>query len=101
MTLVFVMFIPAWIIGLLNNVAMKRFFTSSYPLKAKTLFPGIGNKSISSDIYAVRYMLRRQYAEIDDAAFVSRMDIHRAVSFVALTIIAAGLVAGAILFSIS
>ena len=93
-------YLPAWVIGAVSQTLMIRFFRSRFPEIASTVYPSWGNKSINSDLQGFKYMLRREYATIPDSGFVARMDLHRMISLVALTVLLIGLVCGIVYFSL-
>jgi len=92
----FGLYIIAWVCGLVNGMILRRLFRSRYPDVAEKIFPSLTGNSISSSLSRLRYIAAREYRAIDDPEFVSRVDRHRIIEIVSLSVVALGLIIGAI-----
>jgi len=90
-------YLTTWIVGVVNGYVMKHYFVSRYPAIANQVFPDLLKKSISSDITRFRYILARGYTEVEDPAFVKRMDFHRLISLITVGLIMLGMIFGVFL----
>ena len=75
---------------------LKRLFRSRYPDVAERIFPSLAGNSISSGLRRLRYIVSREYREIGDPIFVSRVDRHRIIEMVSISLVALGFIIGAI-----
>jgi hypothetical protein len=91
-----VVWVTAWIVGVINGVIMTRYLWKHQPTMAARIAPPLLRKSIGSDFQRLHFIFTRGYADSPDSAFVTRMDIHRRVSLLSGVIIAFGLVIGAV-----
>jgi small ligand-binding sensory domain FIST len=90
----------AWVCGVVNGMLLRRLFRSRYPDVAERIFPSLTGNSISSGLLRLRYIVSREYREIGDPIFVSRVDRHRIIELVSVTVVALGLIIAAIVVTI-
>ena len=93
-------YLPVWICGAVNQILMKKYFRNKYPEIAREVFPSALDKSIKSDIRGTGYIFRRRYTEVSDPSFVSRMDVHRNISIISMSVIALGILGGILFFAL-
>lgn len=91
-----VVWVTAWIVGVVNSVVMTRYLRKHEPAIAAEIGPPLLRKSIASDFRRVHFSFTRGYADALNPAFVTRMDIHRRVSLLSEVIVVFGLVSGAV-----
>lgn len=66
-----------WAVGAVSSLAYRRRIRRQYPGLAARLFPGLMDKSIRSDLAGMRFMLRGEYRQLDDPAFVRLSELFR------------------------
>ena len=86
----------AWIIGVINSVTMTRYLRKHQPTIARRIAQPLLRKSVASDFRRLHFIFARGYVDSSDAAFVTQMDIRRRVSLLSGVIVAVGLVIGAV-----
>ncbi len=94
------LYVIAWICGVVNGMILKRFFRTRYPKVADKIFPSLTGNSISTGLARLRYLAGREYRTIDDPQFVSRVDKHRTIEIVSLSVVGLGLLVGAVVMTL-
>ncbi|HVJ56631.1 MAG TPA: hypothetical protein VM574_02235 [Terrimicrobiaceae bacterium] len=65
-----VVWVTAWIVGVVNSVVMTRYLRKHEPAIAAEIGPPLLRKSIASDFRRVHFIFTRGYADALDSAFV-------------------------------
>ena len=75
-----------WCVGVFSTIVFGIRLRRYYPEVAKKVAPGLLRKSIGTDIAGMRFVFRREYADLDRPEFVRFCDFHRIVSIMFLVV---------------
>ncbi|WFB34964.1 hypothetical protein P3T73_12425 [Kiritimatiellota bacterium B12222] len=66
-----------WCVGVFTTIVLGMRLRRFYPELAQRVAPGFLHKSIRTDIAGMKFILRREYAELDRPDVVRFCDFHR------------------------
>ena len=81
-----VSFIVLWLIGFITQIVVRSQLRSLYPDVASRIAPGMMQKSMTTDLAYLRFVIRREYRSLNSRSFVRLCDFFFAVIIVSILV---------------